>query len=74
MDKMEEIKYSMWHALMQYRDNIVDQGIEVWRAGGDHEALMEKLCKDANVEPYIVFDHFKECIRFLSIPTITVTN
>ena len=71
---MEEIKYTMWAALMQTRDHIVDKGIEAWRSGADHEALMEKMCQDWNVEPFIVFDHFKECVRFLSIPTVTVTK
>ncbi len=74
MDKMEEIKYMMWDALMQYRDFIVDKGIEAWRSGEDHDALMEKMCKDANIEPFIVFDHFKQCARILSTPTITVTK
>lgn len=74
MNKMEEIKYMMWDALMQYRDFIVDKGIEAWRSGADHDALMEKMCKDANIEPFIVFDHFKECVRIISTPTITITN
>lgn len=71
---MEKVEYSMWQALMQYRDHIVDKGIEAWHSGVDHEALMEKMCKDANIEPYIVFEHFQECVRILSMPTVTVTN
>jgi hypothetical protein len=71
---MDKVEYSMWAALMQYRDHIVDKGSEAWRSGDDHEALMEKMCIEANVEPYIVFEHFKECARILSTPTVTITN
>jgi hypothetical protein len=68
---MEKIQHTMWQALIHTRDHIVDRGIEAWKAGADHEALMERMCKDWNVEPYIVFDHFKECVKFISTPVTT---
>ena len=68
---MEKVAYTMWEALMHTRDHIVDKGVEAMRAGQDHEALMEKMCKDWNVEPYIVFDHFKEYVKVLNTPVTT---
>ena len=71
---MEKTAHTMWQALMATRDHIVDQAIEAWKTGGDYEEIMDTLCKECNVEYYMVSEHFKECVRFLSLKTVTVTN
>lgn len=58
--------------IWQTRDLIVDQAIEEWKKGGDAESIIENKCKLFNIEYFLVRDHFKECVRFLSLETVTV--
>lgn len=58
--------------IWQTRDFIVDQAIEEWKKGGDVESIIENKCKLFNIEYFLVREHFNECVRFLSLETVTV--
>ncbi len=52
-----------FEALIAARDTISEKAFKVWQDGGDYEAVIDKLCKDWNIEPYLVRDHLTEVIR-----------
>ena len=58
--------------IWQTRDFIVDQALDARAKGEDFEALIDAKCVLFNIEYYIVREHFNECVRFLSLETVTV--
>ena len=64
----QDVKDTIW----QLRDFIVNQAIDARAKGEDFEALIDAKCELFNIEYYIVREHFNECVRVLSLKTVTV--
>lgn len=64
----EDVQAIIW----QTRDLIVDQALDAYNKGEDFETIIENKCKLFNIEYYLVREHFNECVRFLSLKTVTV--